>query len=68
MRAVLLLRRLDNFVDGVGEEGTVADQEEDQGQFAEPGKPLFDHTLVLLILLCMVKYFTCMCEKWYIST
>jgi hypothetical protein len=41
-------RRLDEQVDGVGEEVNLVDQEEeDQGQFAEQGKPPFEHITVL---------------------
>ena len=39
------LRRVDERVDGVGEEGEgfVEQEGEDQGHLAEPGKPLFYH-------------------------
>ena len=39
------LRRVDERVDGVGEEGEgfVEQEGEDQGHLAEPGNPLFNH-------------------------
>jgi phytoene/squalene synthetase len=44
----LFYRRIDEQVEGVGEEGNFVEHEEDQRQFAEQGKPPLEHITVLL--------------------
>ena len=48
MCVIFLYRRLDENVDGAGEEGDFVEQEDQgQGYFANQGKPSLDHVIVL---------------------
>ena len=57
MCVISFYRRLDKNVDGTGGEGEFVEQEEqDQGLFANQGKPSLDHTIVLLFLCVMLPF------------
>ena len=57
MCVISFYRCLDENVDGTGGEGEFVEQEEqDQGLFANQGKPSLDHTIVLLFLCITLPF------------
>ena len=56
MCVISFYRRLDENADGTGGGEFVEQEEQDQGLFANQGKPSLDHTIVLLFLCTMLLF------------